>query len=343
MQERGIQMRIWLVAAVLFLGLCGLSARLSYLHLGNHSKVKREYTRELLGLRGRIFDCNADQFPMAVSLPARQFFLDPKAVKKGHDVRAISKTVAEALGLEESDVLEKFRQPNARYIKLGISTSDQAFSLLSDAKRISGVGAEELPIRSYPQGRRMAHVLGFVNNLGVGGAGIEQAYNRYLKGTPGLITSEMDAGRIEIWSRRKVHVPPIPGDDVYLTLDHNIQYEVERELKDVVEQFQAVRGWVHFAAAPDLDAPRIHLARDQAGRPFQVAVVRLLDARAAHAQVVHKAQHVRHAAALRIGADRQLFGSHAADPLGVRQQRERLVAGRNAQLDVAGVRLPELL
>lgn len=244
MQERGIQMRIWLVAATLFLGLCGLAARLGYLHLGNHSKVKREYTRELLGLRGRIFDCNADQFPMAVSLPARQFFMDPKAVKKGHDVRAISKTVAEALGLDENDVLEKFRQPNARYIKLGVSTSDQAFSLLSDAKRISGIGAEELPIRSYPQGRRMAHVLGFVNNLGVGGAGIEQAYNRYLKGTPGLITSEMDAGRIEIWSRRKVHVQPIPGDDVYLTLDHNIQYEVERALKDVVEQFQAVRGWV---------------------------------------------------------------------------------------------------
>jgi len=244
MQERGEEMRIWLIAALLFLALCGLAAKLAYLHLGNHSKVKREYTRELLGLRGRIFDCNSDQFPMAVSLPARQFFLDPQAVKKGYDVRSISKIVAEALNLDENDVLAKFHQTDSRYIKLGISTSDQAFSVLSDLKRVSGVGAEELPIRSYPQGRRMSHVLGFVNNLGVGGAGVEQTFNRYLKGTPGLITSEMDAGRIEIWSRRKVHVPPIPGSDVYLTLDHNIQYEVEQTLKDVVEKFQAVRGWV---------------------------------------------------------------------------------------------------
>jgi len=244
MQERGIQMRVWVVAAVLFASLCGLAGRLGYLHLGNHSKVKREYTRELLGLRGRIFDCNADQFPMAASLPARQYFLDPKAVKKEHDVRYIAKTVAEALCLDQNDVLAKFSQTDSRYIRLGVSLNDQAFTMLADPKRISGIGAEELVVRSYPQERRMAHVLGFVNNMGVGGAGIEQAFNQYLKGTPGLITSEVDAGRTEIWSRRKVHVPAIPGCDVYLTLDHNIQYEVEQALKEVVEKFQAVSGWV---------------------------------------------------------------------------------------------------
>ena len=237
-------MRVWFVAALLFLALCGLAARLGFLHLGNHSKVKREYTRELLGLRGRIFDCNADQFPMAASLPARQFFLDPLAVKKGHDVKYISKTVAAALGLDEKEVLAKFNQTDSRYVKLGVSLNDQAFSLLADPKRISGIGAEELVVRSYPQGRRMAHVLGFVNNMGVGGAGIEQTFNQYLKGTPGLITSELDAERAEIWIHRKVHVPAIPGSDVYLTLDHNIQYEVEQALREVVEKFQAVSGWV---------------------------------------------------------------------------------------------------
>ena len=237
-------MRVWVVAVVLFLSLCGLAGRLAYLHLGNHSKVKREYTRELLGLRGRIFDCNADQFPMASSLPARQYFLDPKAVKKEHDVQYIAKTVAGALGLDLNDVLAKFKQTDSRYIRLGVSLNDQSFTLLADPKRISGIGSEELVVRSYPQGRRMAHVLGFVNNMGVGGAGIEQAYNQDLKGTPGLITSELDASRKEIWIHRKEHVPAIPGDDIYLTLDHNIQYEVEQELKTVVEEFQAVSGWV---------------------------------------------------------------------------------------------------
>ncbi len=243
MQERGIRMRVWFVAALLFLSLCGLGVRLGYLHLANHSKLKREYTRELLALRGRIFDCNDDQFPMAVSLPARQYFLDPKAVKKKHDPRVIAKIVAEALGLDEADVAAKFKQTDSRYIKLGVSLNDQAYALLADTKHVSGIGAEDLAVRSYPQGRRMSHVLGFVNNMGVGGAGIEQQFNAYLKGTPGLIRSEKDAGSTEIWTRRQVDVPPIPGCDVYLTLDHNIQYEVEQALKDVVEKFQAASGW----------------------------------------------------------------------------------------------------
>lgn len=243
MEERGIQVRIGITAALLFLALCGLGGRLGFLHLRDYSKVKREYTRELLGLRGRIFDCNGDQFPMAMSLPARLYFMDPLAVKKGHDVNYISRTVADALGLKESDVLAKFKQTDSRYIKLGVSLNDQAYVRLANPTNISGIGAEELVVRSYPQGRHMAHVLGFVNNLGVGGAGVEQTFNQYLKGTPGVITSEVDAGRKEIWSRRKVHVPPIPGCDVHLTLDHNIQYVVEQTLKDVVENFQALSGW----------------------------------------------------------------------------------------------------
>ncbi len=244
MHERGIQVRIWAVAVLLFLSFCGLGARLCFLHLSNHSKVTgREYKRTILGLRGRIFDCNGSQYPMAVSLPARQFYIDPKAVKKEHDVKQIAKIVASSLALDESAVLDKFRQTDSRYIKLGTSLDDHVFEVLSDNKHISGIGSEELIIRRYPQGRRMSHVLGFVNDMGVGGAGIEQQFNRYLTGTEGLIEGEKDAGRSEIFNRRKTYIPAIAGSDIYLTLDHNIQYEVEQAVKEVVDKFEATAGW----------------------------------------------------------------------------------------------------
>ncbi|MEI7901060.1 MAG: penicillin-binding protein 2 [bacterium] len=243
MHERGVQIRIWIVAAMLFLALGGLGVKLGFLHLANHSKLTREYKRTLLGLRGRIFDCNGNQFPMAVSLPVRQFYQDPQAVKKEHSKRQIAKTVADSLNLKEADVLANFSQTDSRYIKLGISDNDRVFALLGDAKHISGIGSEEHVIRSYPQGRRMSHVLGFVNDMGVGGAGVEQQFNRYLTGTDGFIESEKDAGRREIWSRRTAFVSPILGADVHLTLDHNIQYEVEMAIKEVVEKFQATSGW----------------------------------------------------------------------------------------------------
>ncbi len=244
MHERGILIRIWFIALLLLVSFCGLGAKLCYLHLSNHSKVTgREYKRTLLGLRGGIYDCNGKSYPMAVSLPARLFYLDPKAVKKEHDVGQIARAVSQHLGLPEAEVQAQFRRTDSRYIKLGYSLDDRVFEALSDPLTISGVGAEEMVIRRYPQGRRMSHVLGFVNNMGVGGAGIEQQYNRYLTGTPGLIEGEKDAGRREIFSRRKVYVPPIAGSDIYLTLDHRIQFEVERAIQEVVEKFDALSGW----------------------------------------------------------------------------------------------------
>jgi cell division protein FtsI (penicillin-binding protein 3) len=243
MHEHGIRIRIWAVAVFLFLSFCGLGARLSFLHLFNHSKVTgREYKRTLPALRGGIFDCNGGRYPMAMSLPARLFYLDPKAVKREHDAREIARTVSQQLGLPEAEVLEKFQRTDSRYIKLGYSLDDRVFEALS-TNAISGIGSEEFTVRRYPQGRRMSHVLGFVNSMGVGSAGIEQQYDRYLTGTPGLIVGEKDAGRREIFSRRRMHVPPIAGADIFLTLDHNIQYEAEQAIQEVVEQFKALSGW----------------------------------------------------------------------------------------------------
>jgi cell division protein FtsI/penicillin-binding protein 2 len=165
MQERPEHNRVWLVAAVLFCALCSLGGRLAYLHLANHSKLNDvEYSRQLLGMRGRIFDSNGTQFPMAISLTARQYFVDPRSIKKIHDKQYIIQTVSSALKLPIDQVTECFSRTNSRYIKLGIPTcDDNAFALLSTNKHLSGVGSDETIVRSYPQGRRMSHVLGFVN------------------------------------------------------------------------------------------------------------------------------------------------------------------------------------
>jgi cell division protein FtsI (penicillin-binding protein 3) len=90
----------------------------------------------------------------------------------------------------------------------------------------------------------MSHVLCFVNKEGVGSAGVELKYNMYLKGIEGLIEGEKDAYQAELRDRRKIDVQPIAGSDVHLTLDHNIQYEVELALKEGVEKAQANGGWV---------------------------------------------------------------------------------------------------
>ena len=229
------------------LGVFGFeAAKLFSLHLGNHAKIERSYRRTILGKRGRIFDRNGDDHPMAISLPAWQFFLDPQSVKTNHNPEVIAQAIATNLNLDVTWVREQFNATGrgSRFIKLAVSQRDDAYKALIEDKNISGVGAQEVIIRRYPQGRRMSHVLGFVNHAGIGGAGIEQVFNTELSAVSGVIESEKDASRREIFDRRKIVAPPIAGHDVYLTLDHNIQYEVETALKETVEKFDALRGWV---------------------------------------------------------------------------------------------------
>ena len=98
-------------------------------------------------------------------------------------------------------------------------------------------------VRQYIHGRRLSHVLGSVNAEHVGSAGIEQRFNRDLTGTPGTIHGMRDARRRELYDKRKVSIDPIPGADVYLTIDHNIQFMAEAALGKGVREFGAGSGW----------------------------------------------------------------------------------------------------
>ena len=244
MGERGVRFRMWLVVAGLCFGFFVLAGRLAYLQLGKHEPLVRKYESSSLGIRGAIYDRNGDQFPMALSLPAWKVFLDPYSVKPTHNPREIAGMLAKALDLDAADIEAKLTTKSGKkYIPIGITKSDDLYNMIHTNKFISGVGTDDIMVRRYPQGRRMSHVLGFVNAVGVGGAGIEQRYNEYLRGTPGLIQSEKDVRKREIWVKRRTEIAAIPGNNIYLTLDHNIQAVVEDTIRETVEKFDAIRGW----------------------------------------------------------------------------------------------------
>ena len=109
--------------------------------------------------------------------------------------------------------------------------------------QLKGVYPEPLTTRYYPHGALGCHALGFSNAEGVGSAGVEQRWNAYLKGRPGLRQSERDGIKREIVVRRKLQVDPQEGADVYLTLDLNVQYFVEKALDAAMTNLQAEAAW----------------------------------------------------------------------------------------------------
>lgn len=244
MYESSTKKRVIFIAAILLLLFSVLGGKLAWLHLGNHSKLSgRDYKMTTPALRGTIYDRYGKHNPLVMSLTARLYFFDHETVDKKHDLEHIIAVMAEALELDPAETAAKMRQPKSRYVKLGVTSDSDVYERLKQDD-ISGVSWEPVVERRYPHNRLMSHVLGFVNKLGQGSAGVEQQYDRYLEGTPGLIEGTKDGGRRELIKWRKTYVEPLPGDDIYLTLDHNIQYVVERELREVVEKFEADAGWV---------------------------------------------------------------------------------------------------
>jgi penicillin-binding protein 2 len=129
------------------------------------------------------------------------------------------------------------------------------FKVREEPERFRGVEVVEQSVRTYPHGRRAAHLVGWVGQINaeeirdsrfaeygpsdlVGKAGLEATYERWLRGTPGeerfLVNSDADVLR-EFDPR-----PPEPGHDLRLSLDLDVQRIAEQELLAGIQRARTV-------------------------------------------------------------------------------------------------------
>jgi penicillin-binding protein 2 len=119
---------------------------------------------------------------------------------------------------------------------------EQAVAALAERRhQFPNVLVHEYAKRRYPAGSAIAHFIGYVNEINdrqlqspefegyvmgqwIGQAGLERQYERLLGGTPGKRYLEVDAwGRIKRWLPEEMGVPPVPGRDLHLYLDLDLQ------------------------------------------------------------------------------------------------------------------------
>ena len=248
-----------IVSALLAVAVC-VGYRLVAVHLNLVDLGVRDprywFTREIRGLRGGIYSDACGRQPFACSVPIWEYHVDPQGVnlklkrKDGsfHSREDEVQTVAKAMNMDADKVRELYWKVNSRYVYLGTTDSDEVHNVMSDRTKVTGVAIEERQVRRYPQNSMLSHVVGFTSRNMESGSlfgqqGLEKHYEMYLKGTPGRIKGMRDARGREIRERRVVDVDPKPGADIYLTIDHNVQYMVEKALYDGFTNCQAKAGW----------------------------------------------------------------------------------------------------
>jgi cell division protein FtsI (penicillin-binding protein 3) len=241
--------RLVALLAAFLVGLSGILARLvllqvrdaaAYQALANDQRIRRV---TLPATRGTIFDRTGQE--LAMSLPAKAIFADPQLVRSP---KATARAVATVLGLPVDDVRERLTGPG-RFVYIARGVEPAAASELAD-RQLSGIGFLDESRRHYPAQDLASHVIGFVGLDGYGLAGLELQYEQPLAGRAGHAVVESGPEGVLIPQGTHQDVPPIPGDDLVLTLDEDIQYRAQEALVQAVKANHAEGGTV-IVLAPD--------------------------------------------------------------------------------------------
>ena len=120
------------------------------------------------------------------------------------------------------------------------------------ALNLRGIYFQKESKRYYPKRELAAQVLGYVGMDDEGLAGIERSYDSELRGNEGTMLISMDARRK--WFGR-VERQPDPGDNIVLTIDEKIQYIVEKELDQAMEETGAEAAHRRRAESADRRNP----------------------------------------------------------------------------------------
>lgn len=153
------------------------------------------------------------------------------AEEKKLTMNQIAKSLADTLEMDVTEVLEKLETKNSKgepaSSAILIRGIEKSYADKVEALKIYGVIVSGDTKRLYPGGSYLAHALGSVNLDNQGLNGVELQYDKYLAGIPGRKIAEIDARGEQLPSNSKIVTPPIPGKDVTLTIDENIQYIIE--------------------------------------------------------------------------------------------------------------------
>ena len=109
------------------------------------------------------------------------------------------------------------------------------------AYNLEGVKVDEDYKRYYPYDSLASKVLGFTGGDNQGIIGLEVKYEEYLQGQEGMILTVTDARGVEIDAAGEERIESVPGNDLYISLDMNIQSYATQLAKQVMETKEAER------------------------------------------------------------------------------------------------------
>ncbi|NOZ75020.1 MAG: penicillin-binding protein 2 [FCB group bacterium] len=257
-ENRINQGRLWVANLVILLIMGSLFIRYFIIQIYNHEKYKTqaEVNRiravPVIAPRGLIFDRNGilitDNFPMYV------LSVIPEELQ---DVEPMFQQIESYTNLDSNALSNNFHKYfRSKYTPVRLA-KDLSFSQISALEEnrfdLPQIHYQKIPNRFYPSSVRLAHILGYIKEVDqpgldnqdntrlyhpgdmIGWQGLEKSYESILRGKDGVQYYEVDAyGREMGQLPGQASAEPIPGKNLSLTIDLELQKEAELLMKDRV-------------------------------------------------------------------------------------------------------------
>lgn len=216
-----------------------LIGRLGYIMIGQgeyysgRAQTLHERERAIKAPRGRILDRNgvvlAGNRPVCTISVIHSQITDPEQV-----IEVLSRE----LDMSEDSIRSKVEKVSSRErIK---SNVDKAIADLIRSYHLDGVMVDEDYKRYYPFDDMASKVLGFTGSDNQGIVGLEVEYDSVLQGKNGYILTVTDANGIELANTAESRQEPIAGNDLYISIDTNIQSYVQQEAEKTLIAKEAI-------------------------------------------------------------------------------------------------------
>lgn len=238
-----MRLRVQLIFTVCFLIWCLLLLRAAYIQLLPNDRLanalKKQYQSHLSinARRGMILDRNGQE--LAVSTTSYSLYADPKLIEKP---RSVAIALAPFIGYSPLEIKRKIGSDQKRFVwlkrHLDFSEKEKI-----EALKITGIGFIEESKRFYPNGKLLSPVLGFVGADGTGLEGLELFYNNELKGQKLKVNLPKDARGRPLVLPHEILVTNPNGENIELTIDRDLQFDLEQELMNAVGKFKADGAW----------------------------------------------------------------------------------------------------
>jgi cell division protein FtsI/penicillin-binding protein 2 len=264
--ERTFRFRSRLMRLILIVAMLTLVLRLSYIqvvHANSYGAMSDKWIiadKNVYGTRGAILDRNGQKLAFTgvaydINVDLDRFYAKDK--KPDDTLESYAQFLSPLLGMSQDDLIKYMTPKDDKGVvrtkggvglgpkgqKVDASIADK-LDEMHKQKRFLGITASRTDIRRYPYGDFASHVLGYVapddktDGNAKGMAGVETEYDKQLTGTKGHEEYYTDqAGNPVPTYQPKIQVPPVPGENVVLTIDQTIQHYVEDEMNNIVDQY----------------------------------------------------------------------------------------------------------